>query len=349
MTNTTLIVDGNWLMMSRLYYFQDRLSKDTPDLEKESAKEDFIDFLARSIQGTLNKLHPGNLIVVADGGSWRKGLTGATTYKSRRKHTTSTDWDAVYDAFNMFLKMLEAAGITTCRAENIEGDDWCWYWSNTIYNQGGSVIIWSSDRDLTQLVRSDSGHWVLWYNDRSGVVLPESVKPSEDIAGGTSTESDILEYMMSGNYNGDLEEIVRHHEAEYINPSYIVLEKIIRGDKSDNILPIYSYQKGGRTIGIPKKMFEGVIKAANITSPDQIDPLAARKMGEYIATVCPVCNASGSVSKRILLNKRLVWLDESQYPDHIKGIFGSGLWHLKKTNPDTLKNLPQAVKNYIIP
>ena len=75
------------------------------------------------------------------------------------------DWDAVFADYESFLEMLSKGGINVCRERGIEGDDWCAWWSDVLNNEGTNVIIWSKDKDLTQLVKTDNDgcFTVIWH------------------------------------------------------------------------------------------------------------------------------------------------------------------------------------------
>ena len=70
----TLIIDGNWLLMSRLGpRFKDfSNSFSTDDLERSS--DDLVEFLAQSVNKIINFFNDNidNIIMVQDGGSWRR-------------------------------------------------------------------------------------------------------------------------------------------------------------------------------------------------------------------------------------------------------------------------------------
>ena len=89
----TLIVDGNWLMMSRMASFIKLFDKSQPEIVKKNASKNLEEQMAKSIGIILNKFKEiDNVVLVADGGSWRKKLaipkillSEETTYKGNRK------------------------------------------------------------------------------------------------------------------------------------------------------------------------------------------------------------------------------------------------------------------------
>ena len=113
--------------------------------------------------------------------------------------------------------------MTTSKEYRIEGDDWMWYWSRKVNASGDDALIWSSDRDLQQLVQIDGGRFTAWYNDKAGLVLPESAKKEglEDFMGFEVVHTENIERCCD--------------KVTYINPFEIVTEKILCGDAGDNI------------------------------------------------------------------------------------------------------------------
>ena len=155
----TLIVDGNWFLMSRLAVMNGRY----PNIDELLRELKLL--MVRSTNLVL-KTFPliDNIIFVADGGSWRNNIEDipkflvdeGIEYKGNRTHSLDIDWDAVFADYETFLEMLSKSGINVCRERGIEGDDWCAWWSSVLNNEGTNVIIWSKDKDLTQLVKTDN-------------------------------------------------------------------------------------------------------------------------------------------------------------------------------------------------
>ena len=73
----TLIVDGNWLMMSRLPATYNQFRSDCPDFIKDQAVDNLVDSMLSSINVVLQKFYGivDNMVFVSDGYSWRKQIT----------------------------------------------------------------------------------------------------------------------------------------------------------------------------------------------------------------------------------------------------------------------------------
>lgn len=309
----TLVIDGNWLLMSRLSVLKDKISNEN-DLVK-----DLKLLMCKSIK-TLMKQIPGidNIIFCADGGSWRCDIdipkfldTDNITYKGNRGLDDSLNWDAIFGGYGDFIELLSRAGITTCREFGIEGDDWCWYLSNRLNSEGTNVIIWSMDKDLTQLVKTnrDNGIFTVCWN--------RLYMTMEDVS--MDEMNFLFNYEFSTNeslLNGIKKKAKDIHR---INPKDIVIDKIIRGDDGDNVLPIILKQSAtsSKTFRVASKDIDMSLDIDNYNDIES-----------YITELLNKKSYKNKVSKSIddiithfLYNKRLVYLNKSSYPEEILELF----------------------------
>ena len=110
----TLIVDGNWLLMSRLAVMNGRY----PNMNELLRELKLL--MVRSTNLVL-KTFPmiDNIIFVADGGSWRNNIeeipvflkNEGIEYKGNRTHSLDIDWDAVFADYEQFLELLSKNGM----------------------------------------------------------------------------------------------------------------------------------------------------------------------------------------------------------------------------------------------
>ena len=179
----TLLIDGNWLLMSRYSVLVNKTNSD-----KELAKE-VQKLMIKSIMLVLKKFPDiDNIIFVSDGGSWRNSIdipqflidekekeNVPVEYKGQRKLPDDVDWKIIFGYYEELISLLNKNNITACRMQNIEGDDWCWYWSRKLNEDGTNVIIWSMDKDLTQLVsyNENNGVFTVCWNDKTGLFIKE--------------------------------------------------------------------------------------------------------------------------------------------------------------------------------
>lgn len=238
----TLIVDGNWLLMSRLSVLTNQFST-----EEETCKELQL-LMLKSINRVLNTFQSiDNIIFIADGGSWRNQLDipkflydeisedQSVEYKGQRHLDDSINWELVFKYYEEFISMLENNGITTCRKQNIEGDDWCWYWSTKLNEEGTNVMIWSMDKDLTQLVKTNdhNGIFTICWNNKTGMTCEKKEQENED-----PLQFFFNDLTKEYNYRIFDGVVNKCKNVNQIIPKEIVIDKIIRGDKGDNIFPI---------------------------------------------------------------------------------------------------------------
>ena len=229
----TLIVDGNWLLMSRLAVISGRYP-DTYELNRELKL-----LMIRSINLVLRTFPViDNIIFVADGGSWRNTevpvplflQNDGIEYKGNREHSDDIDWDVIFTGYEDFLNVLKDNGVTVSKEKMIEGDDWCWWWSTYLNSQGTNVIIWSKDRDLTQLVNTDNNgcFTVCWNKDLGITCMDKDEDEFNFLFNNEFSENDKLFQTISN----------KSIAVNRINPSEVCIDKIIRGDLGDNIQPI---------------------------------------------------------------------------------------------------------------
>lgn len=314
----TLVIDGNWLLMSRLCVLGKRYAT------VEQLSKDLQLLMVRSIKVTL-KLFPNidNVIFVTDGGSWRNYESdipkflkeNGIEYKGNRSHESDIDLDVIFKGYEDFINLLSENGITVSKEKMVEGDDWCLYWSKYLNNIGTNVIIWSKDKDLTQLVNTyDNGVFTVFWNKENGLTCKAS---NED-------ELDFLMRAFSDNNqltNNKLFESVcqKSKIINKINPTDVVLEKIIRGDLGDNILPILTKKSqnanSGRTYKISVKDIDY-----------DLDPFDDDAVKKYINKICnqkQYLNRANNKSEKdiyehFIYNRKLVALDKRNIPESIK-------------------------------
>lgn len=318
MTNKlTLLVDGNWLLISRMSVLAKGFQISNSKIAKDQTAYELTELLARSINVILNRFQEiDNMVIVSDGGSWRKQLPipkclENTIYKGNRTQETELDWDIIYSAFNNFFKHCQNIGITCTNHSNCEGDDWVWYWSRKLNSEGTHCIIWSSDNDLKQLIQVDqtTQAFTAWYNDKAGLWLPSSIdKPFDE-----------FEFFMRTDYISPILESLKkkNNHISYINPNEIILNKILCGDAGDNIKSVIRYIKNGRTYRFSQKDYEKLINELDITNINDL-------LKSYELTAKYICDLEkfkkynfkeSDIIDMLKYNTKLVWLHEDVIPD----------------------------------
>lgn len=322
----TLIIDANWLLISRASVLINTFNKSLPDIAKEQAQQDLENLLAKSINVILHRFPCiDNIILTADGGSWRKQLPkpriiSDVIYKGNRSQDTDIDWSYIYKALNNLINTASEFGITVTQYQNIEGDDWAWYWSRRLNSHGINCLIWTSDNDLKQLVQidKDTCAFTAWYNDKNGLWLPDTIKESGD---------DIDFFLRTDYYSPTLEELkikLNKKDQNYIDPTTIITSKIICGDAGDNILPVIRYEKGSRIYRITEKDWDRISKCGELLGLQEIlensnkvvsvilEDSKFKKLPNNILNI-----SECDINELIKYNIKLVWLSDKTIPDTI--------------------------------
>lgn len=320
MNKCTLLVDFNWLTISRFSVLSQKFDKSLPKTCIRLAQDELKETMARSINVILNRFPCiDNIVIAADGGSWRKMLPipeqlSDTTYKGNREQAIEYDWEAIFGASNELFRNCKELGITCTQFNNIEGDDWIWYWSRRLNADGTHCIIWSIDNDLKQLVQKDSntGAFTVWYNDKNGLWIDEDMKEKE--------MDDLDFFMAPPEYHSPILETLKQRSkasVNYVYPHDIILSKIICGDSGDNIKSVFRYQKNGRTYRVSEKEWE---KIANANGISDISTLlnSIQKTAALIANHTkykPFKPSVSEIEEMIRYNIKLVWLNEEVIPE----------------------------------
>lgn len=302
--------------MSRLSVIAGRYSDNMNELNKELKL-----LMIRSINLVL-KTFPviDNIIFVADGGSWRNSDLNIpyflevedVRYKGNRIQSDEIDWDSIFKGYEDFLSILKQHNINVCKEESIEGDDWCYWWSKILNEQNTNVIIWSKDKDLKQLVKTDTNKcFTVCWDRELGVTCLDVEDDYFDF---------LLNYTYSENENIFRSVCNKSVSVNKINPNNIIVDKIIRGDASDNILPIILKKpKSQNSTRLYKVSPKDINNSLNVFNDSDIKT--------YINTLCsgPYKNriddkTENDVYEHFLYNRSLVVLNENVYPERIKEI-----------------------------
>lgn len=313
----TVLIDGGFLLVSRAFAFEKGFTITNSAAQKRAAAAGFKETLSQTLAKILNQFpEADNIVLMSEGGSWRKNLPiptqlEGTTYKGHREKRVEIDWNAIYKAYNEFVKNCEAAGITCSQHSAIEGDDWAWYWSRRLNEQGTNVLIWTSDCDLKQLVQVRNNSFTAWYNDRAGLVLPNCMEWNDDP----------IECMMNPPYQNEVSGKIVHRlkKVEYINPDHIVINKVLCGDAGDNIKSCARFRKNNRTYRFADSDYKKFMEHASIGNIQEfID--RADETATFIATIPKFEQqgvTAGNVREMIDYNLKLVWLNERVIPETV--------------------------------
>lgn len=312
----TLLVDGNWLLISRLSV----LNTNVDDFE---LCQDLKILMIKSINVVLRTFPMiDNIIFCADGGSWRSKLEipeclhhdtegNLVEYKGTRQYSDTINWEYIFSEYESFISLLQRNGITACREKDIEGDDWIYYWSKKLNAEGTNCIIWTKDNDLKQLIQTtDNKYFTIWWNKDTGLFTNFSENNDDDF-------NFLFNYSVTDNEK--IFESIKEKSVNItnINPKTIVIDKILKGDQSDNILPVILRKSKTRNYKISQKDID-----YNLNYNDDNEVL------NYLSNLLSLKKYSSKIDKTLdeifehfKYNRQLVALQDSSYPKEIKDVF----------------------------
>lgn len=314
----TLIIDGNWLLISRFAILRkefDNVEDLFPILKKNMLK---------SIMLIVNRIkHIDNIIFVSDGGSWRKHLNLPTSfskaatehnYKGTRSREDDFDWDRFFALYNEFTDELRSlGGLNVYCAHDVEGDDWCWYLSNALYNDGTNCIILSADKDLTQLVKFNPLTYnfvITYYKVKSKKHIITYDKKIDEYKDQISISFFLDQHKMA-NYDCLKECFSVSTDLKPIDPKETIINKIFIGDVSDNVLPVIYSTSNSKTYKLSKKNIDLNL---DFESDSEIEKFIEKTIAtnkKYSNFDCKL------VTEHALYNRKLVYLSETEYPEEI--------------------------------
>lgn len=261
MTSVNVIIDLNQYFYRWVHYLLAR-NKNRVFLEQEGDDIELIQGIHSSIQGDLfrYKNHLDRLFLCADSPkySWRKYIKveGEKFYKSVKKEY-KFDHKKLIRILQEYCDILKKKGIYIMSFDHAEGDDMIYFLSDTLYEQGDSSVIISSDSDLKQLIKSEDDKFIyIFDSDRnkrkhfvdkyisktykdaiaSETVVVDSMDNEEDYGGIfdhplDEMQSEIADVILNNIYD----------VSDVIDPCKVILVKMLAGDKNDGVPACYQY------------------------------------------------------------------------------------------------------------
>lgn len=359
----TLLIDGNYFLHSRLFVLP--RPKNGVMLEDEASRASLMRKLAIDLASEVRKMRGfiDKVVVAVDARSWRKDLFPAAEYKGTRKADSSIDWNAVYNVYEEFQNILQKHGVVVHKIEGAEADDVLFGWSTLLINRGRNSIIWTGDKDLIQLVNYSKANdsYALWYSpvqkslycfkDFINVLNTSETTNTDDLLFNLSTYSGVRE-----EYKLAIKDWIQSNKVKLteVNCDEFMFNKLLIGDKSDNIPSVVLWQKemkGGklRTYSITDKLADKIFQQYNKEN-DQfvIDQLFNKDEIEKLADVVYRVIGKSSVAQiknNISQNMSLMMLHTKVIPDAIQNeIYSSVESELKVLEGTDLSQLTNKEK-----
>ena len=354
MKRFTLIIDGhNFFFRSLWNLFKSKKNKvlDTKkdiDSYEQSLMIDFCQIIKQF----------GNLVTdvvfVIDSHSWRKDMLLNQEYKgNRKKNQDSIDRNGFNTATGNFIDTIESMGIKIGRAERCEGDDLIYAWSDNLFDSGISSLILSTDKDLTQLVKCVNGTHIIQYAPIGNKLFmsQESADFIKDVSNRTVNEENLFDEVISISIENDpFKKFVDSTECVIVNPETVRFEKIIGGDCSDNIYPVYykpAYEGhrakglGTKTVGKIYEAFKNVVKC-DFNYKIFLDVETLKVITNVIYDVAKIND--DEFSKRMMIenlktNTKLVALAKECIPDDVMENMNINIEFEKQKKPVVLSKI----------
>ena len=359
----TLLIDGNYFLHSRLFVLP--RPKNGVMLEDEASRASLMRKLAIDLASEVRKMRGfiDKVVVAVDARSWRKDLFPTAEYKGTRKADSSIDWNAVYGVYEEFQNILQKHGVVVHKIEGAEADDVLFGWSTLLINRGRNSIIWTGDKDLIQLVNYSKANdsYSLWYSpvqkslycfkDFINVLDTSETTDTDDLLFNLSTYSGVRE-----EYKIAIKDWIQSNKVKLteVNCDEFMFNKLLIGDKSDNIPSVVLWQKemkGGklRTYSITEKLADKIFQQYNKeNSQFVIDQLFNKDEIEKLADVVYRVIGKPSIAQiknNISQNMSLMMLHTKVIPDAIQNeIYSSVESELKVLEGTDLSQLTNKEK-----
>ena len=328
----TLVIDGNYFLFKTLYVIP-YMTKSKEILSTKKDMQTFIRKLAtdfayetRKFEGLIDRI-----VFTLDSRSWRKDFHPQADYKGNRKPDKSINWENFTKIAEEFQQQLLKRGVLLHKVQGAEGDDLMYAWNSHCTIKGKSVILFTGDKDMIQLVNrtpSTKAHTILYSPVQKKLYtylgFTEWMATSDtpvDIFSNTSADA------MTKKLFADLLKTKKMNIVE-VNPHDVAFKKVLTGDSGDNVAPIYWYTttlKNGkkRTYGVSDKKAQKILEEFQ-NKHGAVDPMYFFT-NDYVLDVAQIASrvlnakhmSQEQLVKNIRLNANLVLLNSTTIPESI--------------------------------
>lgn len=265
MKRFTLIIDGhNFFYRSLWGVFKQGKNKilstqKDKDIYEKKLMIDFCNII-KQISSVVN-----DVVFIKDSHSWRKNLLLQQEYKgNRKKNLDNIDKDGFNEVVNCFTTTIDKMGIKVSQVEQSEGDDLIFAWTDTLFQNGKSSLIFSTDKDLTQLVKCVDGVHIIQYAPLSNKLYVSN--ESKEFIDTLEKKQELTPENLFGEAftisieNDPFRKFVSGMNIEVIEPEVVRFTKVVGGDSSDNVYPVYYKPSDGtsRAKGLGEKTVEKI-------------------------------------------------------------------------------------------
>lgn len=308
-----LIIDGNYL-----------LNKNVFTLHKNNLLFGALyQSLENSIQNYRRWYPFAKIYLVSDSKekSWRKKLNA--NYKSTRKKNDEINWEFVHQTYNDFKR--NVTGVKVLEYPTIEGDDWISFIVEMSNKSGISNVIVSNDYDIKQLIsyRLDPLYINIMSNEmmnKQKIFLPKNYQIFRDKLSKTLDSDDIFNLNDNGDFIKMLDNFVDKYEVVTADPLESLIVKVISGDSSDNISPVWQIVKNNKKRGIGEKGAKDIFiqYVEEFGEPKMNDPDLNENIADLICEKKKLSKLNiEPIKENISKNIKLIHLDLNNIPNQI--------------------------------
>jgi len=266
----TFVIDGNYFLFRTLYVIPSR-SKKKGLLSTDEEVQSFVKKLAtdfayqiRLFEGLIDRV-----VWTVDSRSWRKDFYPEADYKGNRKQDSNINWDNFSKASSDFISILSKQGVIISKIDGAEGDDLMYAWNTESLANDKSVIMFTGDRDLVQLVdksKNNNTHTILFSPAHKKLYTYQGFSEwldTDDVSENSDDVFDVLKVSVSPENQAKklIKELVKKKKASIIeiDPEDFRFRKVLTGDAGDNVPPAYYYTSKNRRYGISEKKATAII------------------------------------------------------------------------------------------
>lgn len=323
-----VLIDGNYIFHKTFGVFGGWGSKNPAEiLGSESDQSMFIQKISTDLCASLRSIPTGGrLIFTADSRSWRKEIEiEGGGYKANRVKDEEVDWSIFFNLLDSFGHHLEKMGFIYSRSDGAEGDDLLYFWSDYFTTKGENCIVVSADKDLHQLARWNKSNWTLvWSNNSKNNVLTTPVAWKEKWL---ELEEEPTIFSMGSMIDPDrdkLKNLIKKVDLNEIDPKYYIFNKMLVGDKGDNVPSAWEMEKSGKIHRITPKKADQIMEAflgskwvndefGSLIDDAEFLDFISKLILRIMQDVDSMENRDKAKSN-LLLNYKLMWLDKKVIP-----------------------------------